>query len=247
MTDIVGKTGVVLPIANVIRSVTVPDLEGLIAEYWLGVDGATSKKNRANGGSDLIDLASALAPTYSAKYATVRNDSTLGASRGLDSAIVAPDALTIAVLMRQAQLVNGFNVLRVFGSDNSAIGGIGGPTNGYYSFWNGFPDGAVDEAHVAYGSADTDFHLVVGVGLIGQVGKVYAYNGGVATTDLATRTDAARGATTIKLGGFTTSGYQGQVDVAWAAAFSALKTAAQVDALYASVKAWAQARGLSVS
>lgn len=243
MTDTVAGAGVVFPHATVSRTATIPDPAGLMAEFWLGVDAATSKKNRAYGGSDLIDLSGGLAPTYSSNYLTVNNGATLGASAGLDSTINAPGAVTIAVLQRQSPTGGK---LRVFGTDVTAIGG-NGAAGSYYSFWNGAVDGSTDQAHVAYGSTDTAFHLVVGVGVIGQVGNIYTYTGGVLSTDVATRTDVARSSTTVKLGGFISNQFQGSVDVAWAAMFNLPMTPAAIANLYASIKAWGTARGLTVS
>lgn len=247
MTNIVAKAGVVFPPANVLRSVTIPDLNGLFAEFWLGVDGPTSKKNRAYGGSDLIDLAGQLPPTYASNYATVKSQGA-STSMGLDSAFVAPANVTILALQRQQVAVNGLKAGRVFGSDKTMIGGNSAAGAATYSFLNGWWDGSTDQAHVDYSAAlDGNFHFVAGVGQIGQPGTVYAYTNGVAATDVATRTDATRDAGTFKLGGFVVAGVTGQVDVAWVAAFNVLKTPAQIDALYASVKAWGQSRGLTVS
>lgn len=254
MTRIVAKDGVVFAAANVSRSVTVPDLTGLMAEFWLGVDAATSKKNHASGGADLIDYAGHLAPLYSANYLTIRSDNAAGTSRGLDSTLVAPDAVTVVVLQRQPVVVSGNICPIVFASgltSGSSAGatGISGnsATGGKYAFMNGQGDGSTDQAELAFGTADSDFHFVAGTGLIGQVGKIYVANAGVITTDVGTRTDTARSALSMKLGGFGSLFSQGQVDVAYAAMFNGIKTPAQIADLYASLKAWGGTRGLSVS
>lgn len=223
---------------NVISSLSLPDREGLIAEYTFGESDAKSLPNRASPGA--IALTKVGAPAYGDNYAEITAGGTYG-SNGFDTGIKSPDNATIITVVKKDVS------LPPFISTNANFAGF----HNYQATVNLYNSQSGTTANVADVPipAHTDFAFFCGLLPLGGFGKIYAYTGGALTTATAeTASVSARSKVeNFKIGTSLVNAGSGRAKVAYTAIFDRLLSDAEIAAAYASLKAYMTTRGVVVS
>lgn len=220
-----------------VASLTQPDPLGLRGEYFFGKSNASAVVNHA---SPDLPMTVVGAPTHGDLYTTVSGGSGYG-SHGFDVGMPPPSSdMTMVCLVRKRTAF-------------PAIFATGSPYTGFVdlanvpAFYNSQTGTLVNVADVAVPSS-TDFVLLAGVGALGQPGKLYLYSNGVGAVSTAESAGGtARATTNMFIGTTIPAGGIGQIDIAYAAFFDVLKTAAQLDSMYAALRTFFSDRGLTVA
>jgi len=230
---------------NFFSSLTLPNRSGLVGEYVFGTDAATSGRNRVTG---LVDGTAINTPTFDANTMGVKSSLTSGQEYGLQLTLVpTADVTLLAVFAKGTKAQPLVNTTMAAADTGFYL------TSSTTSFDNGYVDGATDQANIASAAypASPTYLFGAGIGRIGSVGKLILYTSGVAASDVGTRTDASRGATPFRLGGYVGGSFGGGNDVetriAYLAIFNRMLTDDEVAAAYAQLKAYYSVSGLTVS
>lgn len=220
---------------QVVTSLSLPDRAGLVAEYTFGESQAKSVINRAAPGLASMTLIST--PVYGSNYAEVFTSGATG--NGFETGIPCPQDATIITVVKK---VSGFPGLF------HAKG-----TTGFHNYTNvpavyNSKSGALTVTADLPVPASTDFVFYAGTLPAGNKSKLYIYEGGVLSTNLAEVNGDARPATTFVIGGpsYNSSG-AGTARVAYSALFDRVLSDAEVAAAYTSLKAYLATRGVTVS
>lgn len=222
--------------SQVVASLSLPDRSGLVAEYTFGTSEAKSIVNRATPG--LASMTVVGAPTYGSNYARITSGAS--GSNGFNTGVVTPTNATIIVVVRKN------TSCPVFMSTGSMYSGFLNYSNAP-ALYNNQAGTDANVANVAV-PAHSDFAFFAGRMQNSGLGEIYTYASGVLTTNTAeTAGDAGRSTETLKIGTTITNGGNGIADMAYAAVFERVLSAAEITAAYASLKAYLATRGVVVS
>jgi hypothetical protein len=224
---------------QVIASLSLPDRSGLVAEYTFGESDAKSIVNRAAPGLASMTLVGS--PVYGSNYAEIKSGGAYG-SVGFNTGVSCPTDATMIVVVRKK------TALPVFFAE------LSGTYDGFLNYtsapalYNNQSGTLSNVANVAV-PAHTDFAFFAGRMPKGQNGEIYTYASGVLTTDIAETAggSGSRGVGPLLIGTSISNGGSGVADIAYAALFERVLSAAEVASAYASLKAYLATRGVTVS
>jgi hypothetical protein len=222
-----------------VSSLTLPDRDGLLAEYHLGTSDAASLVNHANSAAPMTVVGT---PVHSTYYTSVRSGGVFG-SHGFETGLTAPANFTVLSLVRKDSGFPGF----MCRTDSGFFSGFLNYSNKpmFYNEQNGLEASVADLAVPAH----SDFFLLAGTAPLAQVGNIYKWEAGVrsgSTAEVAGQ--PSRGATgTFKIGTTDALFGTGKVDFAYGALFERVLTTDELDAAYTALKAFFTDRGLTVS
>ena len=225
-------------------SLTCPDRTGLIGEYLLRENAVRATRNGANPAVPAT-LTGAGTPVYAAGSLQFSGSASYGNGiAGLDTNRLFPAEMTLIAVRKKVAAGTLTNALIAwFGAAGfpQFLGLVEYDGLNYYNFQQGIPT-AVPKLTTP---VDTDFHFVAGSGPTLGVGTVYCATAGVMSTAVGTTSGLAKstGAVTIKL--CPAANYQ--MDLAYAAVYNRVLTAAQIASAYATLKDYFSGRGLVVS
>lgn len=236
MTRIVSENAL-SDLALAFGTTTLPDTSGVLGEWWFGGDFTASRKNRVTQ----VDATVVGTPTYGEGYASMGH-----AVGGFVADIALPNSSTVVALLKATAgipLVLGTNAADGFGNLNLYMPGGG------VSLGNGAIYGSTDQSFLTVTAGV--FTLVMGVGLLNQVGRIYRINeAGVAFDDATAGgyvLPASRYVEPFRVGGAFNANLAGNFDIAALAIFDGAKGQAFLEEIYLAWKAKAASRGVTVS
>lgn len=222
--------------SQVIASLSLPDRSGLVAEYAFGGNAAKSVVNRAAPG--LASMTEISTPLYGSNYAEISAVGSTG--NGFETGVVCPqDATIITVVKKVSQFPGFFHAKGTTGFHNyTSVPAVYNSLTGALSFAADLPV-----------PASTDFVFYAGTLPAGNKAKLYIYEGGILSTNLAEVNGGnIRPAGTFVIGGPTyNSSGAGTARVAYTALFNRVLSDGEVAAAYTSLKTYLATRGVTVS
>jgi hypothetical protein len=246
MTQIISQqaTGDVL---SAFGSNTLLSFDGVLGEWWLGDDEASSLPNAITG----VNATVIGAPVYHPGYASIGYSG--GVSKGFNLDVGAESgAVTLLALLRNpdaagAPIIAGpsidpadqasfFNYNLKFGDQT------------HISMGNGHITGSTDQSIVTVPDA-TKFTMVQGVGLLNTPSRIYMTTAGGTVMDdgAAVSMPVTRELAPIRLGGLFNVNFHGFFDIAAFALVDGGMGQDYIEGIYPLWKAYAESRGIAVN
>lgn len=220
--------------SKVLSSLTLPYLNGLDAEFILGVSLAASRRNLDSGADELTEIST---PTWNSDSVSY---STNVSNTGLQLTTQSSSQNTYIVI---AEKTWGSGMLCIGG--NTGFAGVSA-TSGC-SYMTGTYAGVGYRAEIAQSALPSGFVCFIGRGQSGGLGKISAWNAGTEVTDTANVIDGATTTGAIQLGGNDGVNSNGSFKVAYFAHYNRVLTDAECAATYLSLKAYFATRSVTVS
>lgn len=222
---------------QIVASLSLPNRNGLMAEYIFGENEAKSRVNRAVPGSAAMTPVGVAA--YGPNYAEIRSGPTHG-SIGFDTGIVPPRDTTILVVARST------TTCPVYMSTNAPFTGLHNYLNAP-SLYNS-NSGAPPTVPTVQNPAHASFAFYAGSLPFGDKPTIRTYADGALTAATGTGNGGSlRPATPWMIGTTLANGGNGIARIAYAAAFDRVLTAAEIERAYLSLKAFLATRDVVVS
>lgn len=242
--------------ADAIGSMSMPDFDNVIGEWWMGDTAALTRTNRVTGA-----LATTIGtPTINTASARIGNEASLGGAAGYRTDIKITGSFTIAMLMKTYTV--GFeNAIYAYPETDITNFNMATVVSGARKFTcgNGALHGATDQSLLAIPDA-ANYNFVMGSGVFvapepfpdtstGSTSRIFTVSaGGVATDDGANLyLPTSRLDQFLMLGAYSNAGFTGYADVAAVAVLDAERGQSYAEELYACWKDYATGRGLTVA
>lgn len=211
-----------------VASLTLPDLDGLIAEYILGGDQARSVVNRANPSSPLTVVG---APSYNTYDAFVTNGGY--GNNGFDTGIAPTGDVTMLAVSKTATV----GTHQPFMSASAGASLLGFEIDSTVRFANSLWGVAPNLASI-FTPSTSNFIFMGGVGVLGAAAKLYLGNAGALSNNTGAQTGGNPRNTSATIHMASNNITSGQGSVAYCALFNRAMTEAEVLAAYLSLKAY---------
>ena len=218
-------------------SITLPSRSGLVAEYIFGETQAKSVINRA--GSGLASATVTGTPFIGSNYAEIRSGASYG-DVAFNMGLSCPLNATMILVAKNTTLCPAY--MHIF---NSVYTGFANYTNvpTLYNSQGGALNVVADMANPAH----TDYAFYAGQLPNSSNAAIYRYDSGVLSVNTAEAAGGTRDNTNLKIGGTTAFGGVGIARIAYAALYSRVLTASEIDAAYLSLKSYLVSRSVVVS
>lgn len=213
---------------HTVASLTLPDLDGLVAEYVLGGSQATSIVNRANAAAPLTVVGT---PTYNAHDAFVTNGGY--GNNGFDTGLAPVGDVTMIAISKTASI----GTHQPFMSAVAGTSLLGFEIDSTVRFSNSIWGVAPNLAALSTPSTP-NFIFMGGVGVLGAASKLYLGNAGALTNNTGSQTGLNPRHTGGTIHMASNNVTSGQGSVAYAALFNRAMTEAEVLAAYLSLRSY---------
>lgn len=235
MSVTIKSSTATFPLSNQLTSLTLPSRVGLVSEFILGGSEAASIRNHANAAAPLTVVGT---PTYNANSVTVASGGY--GNNGFDLGVAPPQSdITMLLIRKKASTGTDINAF----SNGSYLGFYGYNGADFYNTQSGTAPSIANLSRPTH----SNFYLQIGTGSLAGKGTVSLYTDGVLTSNTGTANGgSSRGTTSLKIG-TDISNVNGIGEVAYAALYSRILSAAEIAAAYASLKAYFAFKGVTVS
>jgi hypothetical protein len=211
--------------ARAFTSLSLPSLDGLIGEYVLRGDQASSIVNRADPSNPLTVVGT---PVYNASNVLVSSNSF--GSHGFDTGIIPPVNCTIILISKPGSRMG------IMGAETQAFGFLEA-TTGRVDFYNSQTGPVGNVADLAE-PAHTTPYFRAGSGTMLGFGKLYVGTAGVISSATGEVAGLGRSSTTIKIGTSWYATTSAQREVHYAAIYNRILSDAEITAAYQSLKSY---------
>lgn len=248
MTQIVAQTALSAA-AYAFGSVTLPDFNNVLGEWWFGESNTASRTNLITGvASTMLGT-----PVFGAGYARMGyipsgSNGGISGAVGYRTDIKVPNAYTWIALVRPGYNVPAIAALNLTDGYQYISNMLISIDPSRFSLGNGGVTGASDQAILAAPDA-TKFNFVMGTAALNEPGRIWtvseigtAFDQGGSEYLPSSRPDAL-----INLGALADNNFQGWFDLAAFAVLTGEKGETYAEAVYPMWKAFAEQRGLTVA